>query len=54
MAWSEAIEKMLKDRMTIAKVLEMNISRLVHLGLAIPFVHHFMSRLRDPHVTAKR
>ncbi len=38
----------------MAKVFEMNIGRLGHLGLAIPFVHHFMSRLRDLHVTAKR
>ncbi len=53
-AWSEAIKKMLKDGTTMAKVLEMNIGRLVHLGLAIPFVHHFMSRLRDLHVNAKR
>jgi hypothetical protein len=53
-AWSEAIEKMLKDGTTTAKVLEMNIGRLVHLGLAIPFVHHFMSRLRDLPMTAKR
>jgi hypothetical protein len=45
---------MLKDGRTMAKVLEMNIGRLVHLGLAIPFVHHFMSRLRDLHMTAKR
>jgi hypothetical protein len=45
---------MLKDGMTTAKVLEMNIGCLVHLGLAIPFVHHFMSSLRDLHVTAKR
>jgi hypothetical protein len=52
-AWSEAIEKMLKDGTTMAKVLEMNFGRLIHLRLAIPFVHHFMSRLRDLHVTAK-
>ncbi len=53
-AWTEAIEKILKDGTTTAKVLERNIGRLVHLGLAIPFVHHFMSRLRDLHVTAKK
>ncbi len=40
--------------MTTTKILEMNIGHLVHLRLAIPFVHHFMSRLRDLHVTAKR
>ena len=53
-AWIEAIEKILKDGTTTAKVLETNIGRLVHLGLAIPFVHYFMSRLRDLHVTAKK
>ncbi len=26
----------------------------VHLGMAIPFVHHFMSRLQDLHSTAKQ
>ncbi len=53
-AWLEVIEIMLKDGTTMAKVLKMNIGRLVHLGLAIPFVHHLMSRLRDLHMTAKR
>jgi hypothetical protein len=37
-----------------AKDIKANIGRLVHLGMAIPFVHHFMSRLRDLHTTAKR
>ncbi len=54
MAWTEAIEKILKDGTTTAKVLKTNIGRLVHLGLAIPFVHHFMSRLRYLHMTAKK
>ena len=31
------------------KELEKNTGRLVHLGLVIPFVHHFMSRLREMH-----
>ena len=53
-AWSEAIRKMIKDEALMAKETEANIGRLVHLGLAIPFVHHFMSRLRDLHITAKR
>jgi hypothetical protein len=35
----------------MAKEIEQNISRLVHLGLALPFIHHFMSRLRDLHLT---
>ena len=53
-AWSEAIRKMIKDEVSTAKDIEANIGRLVHMGLAIPFVHHFMSRLRDLHITAKR
>jgi hypothetical protein len=52
-AWTTAIETMIKDGTTMAKTFETNIGRLVHLGMAIPFVHHFMSRLRDLHSTAK-
>jgi hypothetical protein len=33
--------------MSTAKILETIISHLVHLGLDIPFIHHFMSRLPD-------
>ena len=53
-AWSEAIRKMIKDEVSTAKDIEANIGSLVHLGLAIPFVRHSMSRLRDLHTTAKR
>ena len=53
-AWSEAIRKMIKDEALPAKEIEANIGRLVHLGLAIPFVHHFMSQMRDLHTTARR
>jgi hypothetical protein len=42
-AWLEAIRKMIKDEASTAKEIEANIGRLVHLGLAIPFVHYFMS-----------
>jgi hypothetical protein len=42
-AWSKAISKMIKDGASTAKEIKANIGRLVHLGLAIPFVHHFMS-----------
>ncbi len=41
--WVAAIEQMLEDGMSTAKELETNIGRLVHLGLAIPLIHHFMS-----------
>jgi len=52
-AWSEAIRKMIKDEVSTAKDIEANIGSLVHLGLAIPFVHHFMSRLRYLHTLLK-
>jgi hypothetical protein len=42
-AWVAAIERMLEDGMSTAKELKTNIGRLVHLGLAIPLIHHFMS-----------
>ncbi len=49
-----AIKTMLSEGTTTAKELETNIGRLVHLGMAIPFVHHFMSRLCNLHKTAKQ
>ena len=52
--WSEAIRKMIIDEVLMAKDIKANIECLIHLGLAIPFVHHFMSQLRDLHTTAKR
>jgi hypothetical protein len=52
-AWTEAIKKMISAKASTAKEIEANIGRLVHLGLAIPSVHHFMSQLRDLHTTAK-
>ena len=51
-AWTTAIVKMLKEGMSTAKNLKTNIGRLVHLGIAISFIHHFMSRLRNLHSTA--
>jgi hypothetical protein len=41
--WLEAISKMIKDRVSTAKEIKTNLGRLVHLGLDIPSVHHFMS-----------
>ena len=48
-AWTAAIKTMLNEGSSTAKNLETNIGRLVHLCMAIPFIHHFMSRLRDLH-----
>jgi hypothetical protein len=53
-AWTSAIEKIIQEGSATAKEIEQNIGRLVHLGLALPFIHHFMSRLRDLHLTATR
>ena len=44
-AWTKAIQDMINKGSTTAKILETNIGRLVHLGMAIPSIHHFMSRL---------
>ncbi len=44
---------MLSEGTMTAKELETNIGRLVHLGMAILFIHHFMSPLRNLHKTAK-
>jgi hypothetical protein len=44
---------MIKEEALTAKEIKANIGCLIHLGLTIPFIHHFMSRLRDLHTTAK-
>jgi hypothetical protein len=51
-AWTTAIKKMMNDSTATAIFLETNIGQLVHLGMTIPFVHHFLSCLRDLHLTA--
>jgi hypothetical protein len=53
-AWTEAIKKMISVKASTAKEIKANIGCLIHLGLAILSVHHFMSQLRDLHTTAKR
>ena len=52
--WSEAITKMINDKQTTAKELESNIGRLGHLAVILPFVNHFMSRLRDLNARVKK
>ena len=44
--------KMPEEETSTAKNIENNIGCLVYLGMAIPFIHHFMSRLCDIHLTA--
>ncbi len=53
-AWTASIKKMIKEDSSTAKEIEQNIGQLVHHRLAIPSIHHFMSRLRDLHTLAKR
>jgi hypothetical protein len=48
-AWSADIVKMLTSGSAKAKELETLIGRLGHLGMVIPFVYHFLSRLREWH-----
>ena len=48
-AWSRAIQDIIEEETVSAKELEKNIGRLVHLSLVLPFVHHFLSRLRELH-----
>jgi hypothetical protein len=45
---------MINNGMATAKTLETNIGWLVHLVMAIPVVHHFMSPLQDLNSTAKQ
>jgi hypothetical protein len=53
-AWMAATEAMISNGSATAKVLEMNTGQLVHLEMAIPFVHQFMSQLCDLHSIAKQ
>jgi hypothetical protein len=52
-AWTNIIEEVMLNGTTTAKEMESVIRRLVYLGMAIPFVYHFLSRLRDLQVRAK-
>ena len=45
-AYSRAISEMIERGWTSKVELEQNIGRWVHLGQIIPFIHHFLSRLR--------
>jgi hypothetical protein len=53
-AWMAAIEAMISDGSATVKVLETNTGRLVHLGMVIPFIHHFLSRFCYLHSIAKQ
>jgi hypothetical protein len=53
-AWTESINSMLLTGKTTPKDLEQLIGRLGHLGMVVPFVHHFLSRLGDLHHCSKK
>jgi hypothetical protein len=46
-AWTTTINKILANGSSTATELESTIGRLGHLALAVPGVHHFLSRLRE-------
>ena len=46
-AWTDSINNILTRGTSTAKELETTIGRLGHLGAIVPFVYHFLSRLRD-------
>jgi hypothetical protein len=45
-AWSSKIQTMIADGRTTKKALKLTIGRLDHNGFVIPWVFHFLSRLR--------
>ena len=46
-AWTDTIKGVLAANKTSYKELETIIGRMVHVGIVISQIHHFMSRLRD-------
>jgi len=46
-AWTKSIQNILEKGSVTAVEIRKNIGRLIHLGLVIPSVHHFLSRLRE-------
>ena len=53
-AWTTQIEQILHEKSVMTTKLETTIGRLTHLSLVVPFVHHFLSRLRNLHTTSIR
>ncbi len=52
-AWTNLINMVIQHGKTTAKEVESIIGCLGHLGMAIPFAHHFLSRLRNLQARAK-
>ncbi|KAL9183869.1 hypothetical protein ACHAXT_004725 [Thalassiosira profunda] len=53
-AWTTAINEILSRGTSTAKELEVNVGRLVHTGMVIPHIKHFLSRLRELQFRAKK
>ena len=53
-SWSAGLLTMITEGTVTTAHLETTIGRLGHLALVIPFVHHFLSRLRELHTRASR
>ena len=53
-SWSAELLTMITNGTVTTARLEASIRRLGHLALVIPFVHHFLSRLRELHTRASR
>ena len=53
-AWTQEIIEMLEEGKTQAKRLERNLGRFVNIGMILPYVHHFLSRIRTLLKKAKR
>ncbi len=52
-AWPNLINTIIQRGTIMVKEVKSIIGQLGHLGMAIPFVHHFLSRLRNLHTRAK-
>jgi hypothetical protein len=52
-AWTNIINVVIQRGTMMAKEVKSIVGQLGHLEIAIPFVHHFLSRLRDLQARAK-
>ena len=48
-AWSEATDKMLREKKADTETLRSNIGSYVNIGMMLPYIHHILGRLRDSH-----
>ncbi len=53
LAWKLEVERLIEIGESTAKELESLVGRMTHLSVIVPFVHHFLSQLRDLQSKAK-